>query len=305
MEQPQDCLNVGFMTSGGLAPCLSSSIASLLSSYLSLSTPFTARLYISGYKGILTGDSILLKNKDIPGLVESFHKMGGSPIGSSRVKLTNVEDCINRGFVPAGKLPLEVAAEQLKKDGINVLHTIGGDDTNTQAAQLSFHLAKNGYELQVIGMPKTFVPFSPPGLPTLGTYDVHALYIPEVSIDIASEGARLRAVMDRYDAVNIFLSEGAGVNDIVKEKEKVLVQKSGYYARSSPASPYDRGLIQRCADVAVQGAAKGISGVAGQDDKNGEFRVIEFERIKGEKPFDVEQKWFKAMAAEIGGYGMT
>ena len=35
-----------------------------------------------------------------------------------------------------------------------MLHTIGGDDTNTQAGQLSFHLAKKGYELQVIGLPK-------------------------------------------------------------------------------------------------------------------------------------------------------
>lgn len=32
-----------------------------------------------------------------------------------------------------------------------VLHTIGGDDTNTTAA----YLAKNGYELTVIGLPKT------------------------------------------------------------------------------------------------------------------------------------------------------
>lgn len=82
---------------------------------MSLSIPFTARLYISGYKGILTGDSILLSNADIPALIESFHKMGGSPIGSSRVKLTNIEDCISRGYVPKGKVPLEVAAEQVGK----------------------------------------------------------------------------------------------------------------------------------------------------------------------------------------------
>ena len=85
--------------------------------------------------------------------------------------------------------------------------------------------------------------------------------------------------------------------------EKVLVQKSGYYARSSPALEYDRELIQKCADVAVQGAISGISGVAGQDDLSGEFRVIEFERIKGEKPFNVGQKWFEDMTAEIGAYG--
>ena len=40
-------------------------------------------------------------------------------------------------------------------DGVNILHTIGGDDTNTMAAQLSFYLKKNGYDLTVVGLPKT------------------------------------------------------------------------------------------------------------------------------------------------------
>ena len=154
---------------------------------------------------------------------------------------------------------------------------------------------------------------------------MHALYLPEVSIDIASEGARLRSVMDTHDCVNIFLSEGAGVSDIIAEKEangepvqrdafghvrlesinpgaylaqkfkglvgaeKVLVQKSGYFARSSPPSAYDRDLIKKCAEVAVTGATTGQSGVAGQDEANGEYRVIEFERIKGEVRPDEER----------------
>jgi len=36
-----------------------------------------------------------------------------------------------------------------------VLHTIGGDDTNMAAADLSAFLAKEGYEMCVIGLPKT------------------------------------------------------------------------------------------------------------------------------------------------------
>ena len=53
------------------------------------------------------------------------------PIGNSRVKLTNVDDCVKRGLVQEGQDPLHVAAEQLDRDGVDVLHTIGGDDTNT------------------------------------------------------------------------------------------------------------------------------------------------------------------------------
>lgn len=42
------------------------------------------------------------------------------------------------------------------KDGVNVLHTIGGDDTNTQAAHLSqYILEKHGGKVVVVGMPKT------------------------------------------------------------------------------------------------------------------------------------------------------
>jgi pyrophosphate--fructose-6-phosphate 1-phosphotransferase len=48
-----------------------------------------------------------------------------------------------------------VAAEQLTRDGVDVLHTIGGDDTNTTAADLAPTCTSNGYELTVVGLPKT------------------------------------------------------------------------------------------------------------------------------------------------------
>ena len=79
---------------------------------------------------------------------------GGSPIGNSRVKLTNSKNCIEKGYIKEGENPLEIAAKQLMNDNINILHTIGGDDTNTMAAQL-FLLKENGYNLTVVGLPKT------------------------------------------------------------------------------------------------------------------------------------------------------
>jgi pyrophosphate--fructose-6-phosphate 1-phosphotransferase len=102
----------------------------------------------------LLGESVNVTH----GVVESvdeLYKFGGSPIGNSRVKLTNVEDCVNRGFVKNSESPLAVAAKQLVKDKIDVLHTIGGDDTNAVAADLAKHLRENDYSLQVIGLPKT------------------------------------------------------------------------------------------------------------------------------------------------------
>ena len=41
-------------------------------------------------------------------------------------------------------------------------------------------------------------------------WDVHAVYVPEATIDLDAEAERLRKVMDENDCVNIFLSEGAG-----------------------------------------------------------------------------------------------
>ena len=85
----------------------------------------------------------------------SLHRYGGSPIGNSRVKLTNAADCVKRGLVKEGENPLRVAAERLASDGVTILHTIGGDDTNTTAADLAAYLGANGYDLTVVGLPKT------------------------------------------------------------------------------------------------------------------------------------------------------
>ena len=51
--------------------------------------------------------------------------------------------------------PLEVAANRLAADGVDVLHTIGGDDTNTTAADLAAYLEEHDYHLTVVGLPKT------------------------------------------------------------------------------------------------------------------------------------------------------
>ena len=81
---------------------------------------------------------------------------GGSPIGNSRVKLTNVPDCVKRGLCKEGESPLAVACAQLEKDQITILHTVGGDDTNTQAAKLAeFLMSESGYKMCVVGLPKT------------------------------------------------------------------------------------------------------------------------------------------------------
>jgi len=168
-------------------------------------------------------------------------------------------------------------------------------------------------------------------------WDVHAVYVPELSFDIASEAKRLKDVMDTTGNVNIFLSEGAGVETIVEEMiargeepqrdafghvkidtinpgawfakqfaglvgaEKTMVQKSGYFSRSAAANEQDLALIKRCTDLAVDAALRGESGVVGEDeDASDELRVCEFPRIKGGKAFDPDTAWFAELLGAIG-----
>ena len=145
---------IALLTAGGLAPCLSSSVGRLIEKYSEVSKDIEIIAYTSGYKGLLLGESINI-NEKIRDHVSVLYDHGGSPIGNSRVKLTNVADCEKRGLIKKGENPLEIAANQLVKDNIDVLHTIGGDDTNTTAADLANYLSKNNYNLIVVGLPKT------------------------------------------------------------------------------------------------------------------------------------------------------
>lgn len=151
MKRPK---KVAILTAGGLAPCLSSAIGLLIERYTELAPDIEILCYRSGYKGLLLGDSYKV-SPEVREKAAVLVKYGGSPIGNSRVKLTNVKDCLKRGLVKEGQDPQKVAADQLVKDGVDVLHTIGGDDTNTAAADLAAFLAKNGYGLTVLGLPKT------------------------------------------------------------------------------------------------------------------------------------------------------
>jgi pyrophosphate--fructose-6-phosphate 1-phosphotransferase len=83
--------------------------------------------------------------------------------------------------------------------------------------------------------------------------------------------------------------------------DKVLVQKSGYFARSAAANDADLALIRECTNYAVDAALRGESGVVGQDeDRSDELRAIEFDRIVGGKKFDTSVPWFVDLLSDLG-----
>ncbi|MDR0432203.1 MAG: pyrophosphate--fructose-6-phosphate 1-phosphotransferase [Bifidobacteriaceae bacterium] len=392
---------VALLTAGGFAPCLSAAVGGLIQRYTDLAPDVEIVAYQHGYWGLLQGKSVIVtpQARALAGRLDDF---GGSPIGNSRVKLTNAADLVKRGLVEPGADPLEVAAHQLRRDRIDVLHTIGGDDTNTTAADLASYLEGHGHSLAVVGLPKTIdndiIPIrqslgawtaaeqasvyaqniigehrSGPRMlivhevmgrgcgwltaqaaadyrawlahqqwnPDIGLtrerWDIHAIYLPEIAIDIDAEAERLTEVMDRVGNVNIFLSEGAGVSEIVREMaeagdsvphdpfghvqldkvnpgkwfarrfaarlgaQKTMVQKSGYFSRSAKANQRDLLLIRSMTDYAVQCALAGEPGVIGHDEENGgRLASIAFPRIAGGKRFDVNQQWFAQLMFETG-----
>ena len=394
-------MKIAFLTAGGIAPCLSASIGGLIKSYNSIFPKAELLGYLNGYKGLLTGQKITIPDS-VKKNTKIFDQYGGSTIGNSRVKLTNIENCVQQGHINDGQVPLKVAAQQLIKDKVDILHTIGGDDTNTMAAELSFYLKDNGYDLTVVGLPKTVDNDVYPISQTLGAYtaaeqgaiffenlsnenttssrqliihevmgrncgwltaqtareyrqrldtkeflpealiersrwDIDAVYIPEMPLNFEIECERLLRLMNEKDCVNIFLSEGAGTETIVKElesegqeikrdafghvaldalnpgkwfakqftkkllAEKTLVQKSGYFARSAAPNKKDLELIKLSCELAVVSAKNGKSGVVGLDDNDdNKMGLIDFKRIKGGKPFDVNQEWFSSLLSEIG-----
>ncbi|GIS03983.1 MAG: hypothetical protein CM15mP106_4300 [Candidatus Neomarinimicrobiota bacterium] len=63
----------------------------------------------------------------------------------------------------------------------------------------------------------------------------------------------------------------------------------------------DLELIKRSAFFAAEQGLNGKSGLSGLDeDNNNQLRLIEFERIKGGKPFDISLDWFETMTKDIG-----
>lgn len=392
---------VALLTAGGLAPCLSSAVGGLIERYTEIAPEVEIIGYIGGYKGLLKGESLKV-TAEVRENAAVLHRHGGSPIGNSRVKLTNQADCEKRGLVEKGQSPLEAAARQLTKDGITILHTIGGDDTNTTAADLAAYLKENNYNLTVVGLPKTIdndvfpikqslgaftaaqegakyfenvvnehsanprmliihevmgrncgwltaatarayrkrlkkMDFLPTFNLPIGSKDVHAVYVPEMAFDFKNEAARLKKVMDEGDCVNIFVSEGACVDQIVQEMEsrgesvpkdafghykldsvnvgqwfskqfakelgaeKALVQKSGYFSRAAAANMDDIRIIKSMVDLAVECGLRSEAGVIGHDEDQGNrLRAIEFPRIKGGKPFNIDEAWFGEMLSDMG-----
>jgi len=393
-------MKIAFLTSGGNAPCLNSSIGRLLFHFSKVDNEVLAVGYLNGFSGLLKGNRINLPTKFSSDEIDIFYNLGGSLIGNSRVKLTNIDDCLKKSLINDGQIPLEIAADQLIEDKIDVLFTIGGDDTNTTAKDLQNYINSKNVDITVIGIPKTIDNDIFPIKRSLGAhtaasvgakffknivnenfmgerhlivhevmgrnsgwltaftanmyyneryqsninlpdtfnkrrFDIHGIYVPERKLDINNEIDRLASVIKEVKCLNLFVCEGAFLNEIsedIKESgqslqkdafghikldsinpakwfsqliaktinfDRILIQKSGYFARSAAPNGDDLKYTFKICDFAFKNALESNSGVIGEDERTGELSCIDFNEIRGDKGLDVNSKWFLDLVDRI------
>jgi len=388
---------IAVVTSGEICPGVSSAISYLIQYYHDFDETIDIILYKNGYKGLLKED-FLVVDEHIRDHAYTLEKLGGSPCGSSLVRLSETEDCLKAGLIEAGETAVRVACDNLKKDNIQVLHVIGGGDGMDVVLDLQDKLLKDGYPLQVIAFPtaisndvypisqsigawtaaeqgakffrnivfehssnprmlviheikgrssgwlaaatavkyQNYVDTLPTCIMTRDQLSIHGLYVPEVAIDISREAERLKVLMDKNNCCNLFISEGAGLRDIIQFKEdngedvqrdcfghpnldsidpcrwfgevfakligasKVMIQNSSYYARTAAANQDDCRLIRSSVELALKTAVEGGSGMIGLDEQNrGLLGNIELTRVGSGKRMNTNEKFFTCLMEDI------
>lgn len=130
-------VRAGIVTCGGLCPGLNDVIRSL---FLELHFAYGVK-EVYGFRGGYRGLEPDCANKPIllnPEFIANIHKEGGTVLGTSR-----------------GPIDVARAVDNLVERGINILFTIGGDGTQRGGNALFQEAKKRGYDLSVVGVPKT------------------------------------------------------------------------------------------------------------------------------------------------------
>lgn len=132
-------IKAAVVLSGGQAPGGHNVIAGLLDGLKKANAKNKLYGFLGGPSGILNASW-----KEItPKLMDAYRNTGGFDlIQSGRTKIETEEQ-------------LATALENLKKNKVNALIIVGGDDSNTNAGVLAEYFKQHGSDISVIGVPKT------------------------------------------------------------------------------------------------------------------------------------------------------
>ena len=130
---------VGVILSGGQAPGGHNVVCGLYDALKALSSDNVLIGFKGGPSGLLDNDFIVFEDD----YINQYRNTGGFDIiGSGRTKLETQEQ-------------FAIVVENCKRNGVNAIVIIGGDDSNTNAAVLAEYCAAHNTGIQVIGCPKT------------------------------------------------------------------------------------------------------------------------------------------------------
>jgi 6-phosphofructokinase 1 len=127
----------GIVTCGGLCPGLNNVIRSV---FLELHYAYGVE-EVLGFRGGYTGLDPAKARPPIrltPEIVDTIHKDGGTLLGTSR-----------------GPVDVSLAVDNLIKLRINILFVVGGDGTQRGGNEIYHEARIRGYDLAVVGIPKT------------------------------------------------------------------------------------------------------------------------------------------------------
>ena len=123
---------IGILTSGGDAPGMNAAIRAVTRS--AIYNGFDVKAIYRGYKGLLTGEIVLFKTQNVSNIIQQ----GGTILKTARCKEFET---------PEGR---QLAFDNIQKEGIDALVTIGGDGTLTGA-----RIFATEHNFPIIGLPGT------------------------------------------------------------------------------------------------------------------------------------------------------
>ena len=123
---------IGILTSGGDAPGINAAIRAVTRS--AIYNGFDVKAIYRGYKGLLTGEIVPFKTQNVSNIIQQ----GGTILKTARCKEFET---------PEGR---QLAFDNIQKEGIDALVTIGGDGTLTGA-----RIFATEHNFPIIGLPGT------------------------------------------------------------------------------------------------------------------------------------------------------
>ena len=123
---------IGILTSGGDAPGMNAAIRAVTHS--AIYNGFDVKAIYRGYKGLLTGEIVPFKTQNVSNIIQQ----GGTILKTARCKEFET---------PEGR---QLAFDNIQKEGIDALVTIGGDGTLTGA-----RIFATEHNFPIIGLPGT------------------------------------------------------------------------------------------------------------------------------------------------------